>query len=101
MNKFCRQSVSVGKMNATPLFSPVVDVGVVIVITSKYMFIIIAENVTAVSKIPAKTNQVFNRLFLRLSAVSFAVEFLQLQSKEYKNTRMFILTQIGRIVSKR
>ncbi len=59
------------------LFSPVVVVGNLIITISKYMLIIIAAKVTTVSKSPAKMNQAFKRLLLRLSSASSALEFLQ------------------------
>jgi hypothetical protein len=44
---------------------------------SKYILITTAVKVMRVSKSPAKINQAFERLLLRLSSVFFALEFLQ------------------------
>ncbi len=50
---------------------------VVVIITSKYMSIIIAVKAMTVNKIPEKINQPFKQLRLRLSSTFFLFEFLQ------------------------
>jgi hypothetical protein len=59
------------------LFLPVVLVGVLLIVISKYMHVIIAIKEMAVHKIPQKINQALKYLLLRLSWRSFELELLQ------------------------